>query len=122
MAKAHLFLGLVMTTLLMGSCAGVASVGRSSCRFAYTDEVRDTLVVPELQRALGEQWKTWKVEDPTVFEGRSVVHLLVHLRDEMNFVDPPDYEFVVDSCGKKLIRAGKCYYPGTGAPVCGGVR
>jgi|GEM_PF-3868609 len=121
-ASPRLASGLVIAAaLLMNSCAGLASVGRSSCSFAYTDEVRETLIAPELQRVFGEQWRTWKVEDPTVFEGRSQVHLLVHLRDEVNFIDPPEYEFVLDSCGKKLIRAGKCFYPGTGTPVCGGV-
>ncbi len=119
MTRSGLVLGSMLAALMLSGCAGVEAVGRGSCTFAYTDEVRETMVVPELRRAFGEGWKTWKVEDPTVFEGRTQVHFLIHLRDEVNFVDPPEYEFVVDNCGKKLIRAGKCFYPGTGAPVCG---
>jgi hypothetical protein len=112
-------IAVVLAGALAAGCAGVGAGQRQACKFAYTDQVRDTVVVPELKRALGEAWTAWKAEDPTIFEGRRDVRLQVHLRDEVGLLDPPDYEFVLDRCGQHLIRAGKCYQPGTGAPECG---
>jgi hypothetical protein len=109
----------IAAALLAAGCAGVGAGDRSACKFAYTDQVRDSLVVPELKRALGKDWTAWKAEDPTIFEGRHDVHLQVHLRDDLGYLNPPEYEVVLDRCATRLIRAGKCYQPGTGAPECG---
>jgi hypothetical protein len=122
-ARARLPFGPLLAVALAGSlaadCAGVGAGGAGACQFAYTDQVRDTVVVPELKRALGEGWTAWKAEDPTIFEGRRDVRVQIHLRDELGQLNPPDYELVLDRCGQHLIRSGKCYQPGAGAPACG---
>jgi len=121
MARARPLPVIVALALAGGLAAGCAGVGAGgqACKFGYTDQVRDTLVVPELKRAMGDGWTAWKAEDPTIFEGRRDVHLQIHLRDEVALLNPPDYELVLDRCGQHLIRAGKCYQPGAGAPECG---
>jgi hypothetical protein len=115
-AALRLGLCLAAAVALAGGCASTGSAG--SCKFEYTDEVRQSLILPELKRAFGDGASNWKIEDPTLFEGRGRVQILLHLRDEVNYIDPPEYRLVVDNCGHRLLAAGKCYLPGTGAPEC----
>ncbi|HEX3887056.1 MAG TPA: hypothetical protein VHW05_06125 [Phenylobacterium sp.] len=116
MTRSGPLLAAAVVTLLASGCASAG--GGGSCKFAYTDEFRTAIVQPELKRAFAAGWNNWKIEDPSIFEAHGRAQILLHLRDEVNYLDPPEYKLVVDSCGRKLISAGKCYLPGTGAPEC----
>lgn len=94
--------GCLLTVLALSLVVTPAS---AKCRFKYTERVRDEIVLPEAQRALGQHLALWDVAKPFVIVRGSKVSLLIHYR-EVNVLDPPEFVVVIDKCGAGAVRSG----------------
>jgi hypothetical protein len=89
----------------------------TGCKFAYTDDVRQHLVTPELVRRLGSLSKNYEVEGVVIHRREGgVVDLLIPPNEEfgVSHLDPPYFEIRLIDCGGKLYGSRWTYWPGTG--------
>lgn len=78
----------------MGSPAAAAK-----CKFVYTPEFRERVVVPELKKAAGDAWQQW--DDPRPITGvRGQTVSLLFWNQSPNVLHADGIRIVVKACGR----------------------
>jgi hypothetical protein len=89
----------------------------AACRFHYTDEIRLSVVGPELAKRIGdEKAKFFAFDDnrPVVVSRHGDRVALSFMSNNVSLSDPPDFEVLLSQCGQRLVGSRLGWSPGTG--------
>ncbi|MFC3078920.1 hypothetical protein ACFODL_12550 [Phenylobacterium terrae] len=79
----------------------------AKCRFSYTPEFHETVVMPEVRRALEGELRDWDTASPTHSVRGRTVRVIVRMSERrLDIIDPPHFVVEIGNCGKGRVRAG----------------
>lgn len=90
----------LVAVILAGAIGFPAAAAK--CKFVYSSEFREHIVVPELKKVAGDDWKLWDWP-PSVTIKRQTVHLLFGTMDP-SILDSSLIKVLVEDCGRGSCR------------------
>lgn len=96
----------MLAGVMLASCTGNPTF--RSCEFVYTDQMRDSLVLPLIKKVIGEEaYKFYDYERPTVLYKSKEVWLLmgpIQSIGDYTLMSEDNFVVVLEQCTNKYIE------------------
>ena len=91
---------------LLADCANEDQARAESCKFTYDAKVRNTLVIPVLQKKEGKLALLYDLERPSISEENGKITLIFGQKTT-DVLDTPNFIIMIDPCTRQVIKAGE---------------